>query len=288
MGGGNQNRVQMSKSKPTFWRAGPHDLVEEGRVLLPEANPRITTAISQQKRMRSPKIIYRKWKGREGGVALLHLSLCSDPARLEASYSTRFTQSSILFSCLLWLPPSVQKCPTAKARGSFGESTDLLDHDAEGTKHLESSSEIHNTAPAQHQGDGHRHHLSIHVGEPHHHGHQHHAGIDDAGGAGGREQWVREEKFLVSSSMVKTYGSIPAGLVLTPKTHTRACWKEIPEGESQLSSRSQRVNGRPGTILARESRRPKGRDTYMMTWNGPPRIVCPKYREAPTLKMSGI
>ena len=64
-------------------RTGPHDLVEEGTVLLPEANPRITTAISQQKRMRSPKIIYRKGKGRQGGVTLLHLPLYSQPARLE-------------------------------------------------------------------------------------------------------------------------------------------------------------------------------------------------------------
>lgn len=31
-----------------------------------------------------------------------------------------------------------------------------------------------------------------------------------------------------------------------------------------------------------------GGDTHMMTWKGPPRIVCPKYREAPTLKISGI
>ena len=41
-------------------RLGSKDLGGEGVVLLLEANPRITTAISQQKRSRSPKIIYRK------------------------------------------------------------------------------------------------------------------------------------------------------------------------------------------------------------------------------------
>lgn len=70
----------------------------------------------------------------------------------------------------------------SEARGNSGESTDLLDHDGEGTQHLESSSKVHNTAPAQHQGERHRHHLSVGVGKPHHHGHQHQRGIGDAGG----------------------------------------------------------------------------------------------------------
>lgn len=28
--------------------------------------------------------------------------------------------------------------------------------------------------------------------------------------------------------------------------------------------------------------------TYTIMWNGPPRIVCPKYFAAPTLRISGI
>lgn len=77
-------------------------------------------------------------------------------------------------------------------RGPFirnhGGDTDLLDHDGEGTKHLESSGKVHNIAPTQHQSKGHRHHLPVCVGEPHHHGHQHHEGISDTGGGGMGEQ----------------------------------------------------------------------------------------------------
>lgn len=63
-----------------------------------------------------------------------------------------------------------------------GGGTDLLDHDGEGTQHLESSGKVHDIAPAQHQSKGHGYHLSVYIGESHHHGHQHHEGISDTGG----------------------------------------------------------------------------------------------------------
>lgn len=42
-----------------------------------------------------------------------------------------------------------------------GGGTNLLDHDGEGTQHLESSGKVHDIAPAQHQSKRHGHHLSI-------------------------------------------------------------------------------------------------------------------------------
>lgn len=58
----------------TVWKA----------VLLPEANPRMTIAISQQKRRRSPKIIYRKQRRRKMGRLFLHASEQLLPADLSA------------------------------------------------------------------------------------------------------------------------------------------------------------------------------------------------------------
>jgi hypothetical protein len=43
-------------------RSASNDL-EKGVMLLPEANPRMTIAISQQKRIKSPNIIFRKERG---------------------------------------------------------------------------------------------------------------------------------------------------------------------------------------------------------------------------------
>lgn len=79
-------------------------------------------------------------------------------------------------------------------------STDLLDHDGEGTQHLESSGKVHNITPTQHQSKGHRHHLSICIGEPHHHGHQHHEGISDTGVGGRKERIMRKKiRFILGT-----------------------------------------------------------------------------------------
>lgn len=76
-------------------------------MLLPEANPTITTAISQQKRNRSPKIIYRKQRGEGGWRDPFSTYLSAATAdRLEV---TRVPPGPLraAFSFLLPLPPSV-------------------------------------------------------------------------------------------------------------------------------------------------------------------------------------
>lgn len=64
----NNKMKWMWEKSQFFWRAASNSLEV---VILPEANPRMTIAISQQKRSRSPKIIYQKQRrGRKMNVSV--------------------------------------------------------------------------------------------------------------------------------------------------------------------------------------------------------------------------